>query len=184
MSSFAVIDTETNNEHDVMSIGIIVADSNNFERIDSRYYILSLEVSKGGMYCDRIYHTSHKHKKGSKVGVLKDLERWLDFHSVNDLFAYNARFDKNLLPELNNYRWHDIMPIAASKKHNPYIPDYLPCNSKGRLVRGYGVEPMLRMMYDENYIETHIAILDARDELKIMKLLGHNIHFYPKMKNF
>ena len=181
MSSFAVIDTETNHERDVMSIGILVADSSNFNRIDSRYYILPLELSKGGKYSDIVYHTSHMHKKGSKVGVLKNLESWLDFHCVNDLYAYNAHFDKSLLPELNCYRWHDIMKIAANKNHNPFIPDDLPCRSNGNLKKGYGVESMLRLMYDENYIETHIAIEDAMDELKIMKLLGHNIHYYPKI---
>lgn len=182
MSNFAVIDTETNWKHEVMSIGILVADSNGFDIIASYYYILYPEVSKGGKYKDKIYHISHEHKKGNRVGVLKDLESWLDFYCVNDVYVYNAKFDKNLLPELNSYRWHDIMEIAANKNHNPYIPDDSPCNRKGKLKRGYGVESMLRMMGDENYIETHIAILDAIDELRIMKLLGHDIHYYPKLR--
>lgn len=182
MSTFAVIDTETNYNREVMSIGILVADSSNFEIIDSRYYILSLEVARGGKYSNRIYHTSHEHIKGSRHGVMNHLERWLEFHSVNDLYAYNAGFDKGGLPELNSYRWHDIMRIAANKNHNPYIPDDLPCNKNGKLKKGFGVEPMLQMMYDEDYIETHIAILDAIDELKIMELLGHPIHFYPKIR--
>ena len=37
---FAVIDTETNWKDEVMSIGVLIAKSSNFERTDSRYYIL------------------------------------------------------------------------------------------------------------------------------------------------
>lgn len=44
---FAVIDTETNWNDEVMSIGIMIANSDNFKRIDSRYYILSQEASIG-----------------------------------------------------------------------------------------------------------------------------------------
>ena len=100
---------------------------------------------------------------------------------VDDLFAYNASFDKNHLPELSDFCWHDIMKVAAYKQHNPCIPDYLPCCKTGRLKRGYGVEPMLQMLGVEDYCETHNAIVDARDELRIMVELGYDIDFYPEI---
>lgn len=45
--------------------------------------------------------------------------------------------------------------------------------------RGYGVEPILRMLgEDKHYEETHNAYFDALDELKIVQLLGHGIEVY------
>jgi hypothetical protein len=41
------------------------------------------------------------------------------------------------------------------------------------------VEPILRMLSgNSNYCETHNAVLDALDELKIMQLLGHDLEKY------
>ena len=46
-------------------------------------------------------------------------------------------------------------------------------------LRGYGVEPMLRMLSgDRTYRETHNAMFDAVDELEIMRLMGHHILNY------
>ena len=43
-SHFAVIDTETNWHDEVMSIGIVIADSVNFKPIGAKYYLLDPEV--------------------------------------------------------------------------------------------------------------------------------------------
>lgn len=100
-------------------------------------------------------------------------------YDVDTVFAYNASFDRNHLPELRNYRWHDIMRLAAYRQYNPKIPKNADCCSTGRLKRGYGVEPMLRLLSQQYcYQETHNAILDARDELEIMRLLGYKIEDY------
>lgn len=40
MSRIAVIDTETNWYNEVMSVGAVVADINNYKALDSRYYII------------------------------------------------------------------------------------------------------------------------------------------------
>ena len=47
---FAVIDTETNWNDQVMSIGIVVADEENWKKIDSKYYIIDPEYRVGGMF--------------------------------------------------------------------------------------------------------------------------------------
>ena len=47
---FAVIDTETNWNNEVMSIGVLIARCRNFKKTDSRYYILPSEEKVGGMY--------------------------------------------------------------------------------------------------------------------------------------
>ena len=48
--NFAVIDTETNWNDEVMSIGIVAADARSKEKIDSLYYIISPEYQVGGIY--------------------------------------------------------------------------------------------------------------------------------------
>ena len=178
---FAVIDTETNWNDEVMSIGVLIARCRNFKTIDSRYYILPKEEKVGGMYLKSMRKTDHDIITGHRVEVIDDLKLLLNSNGVDDLFAYNASFDKRHLPELSDFCWHDIMKIAAYKQHNPYIPDHLPCCKTGRLKRGYGVEPMLQMLGVEEYSETHNAVHDAMDELKIMVELGYEIEFYPEI---
>jgi len=65
------------------------------------------------------------------------------------------------------------MRLAAYRQFNPCIPACADCYSTGRLKRGYGVEPILRLLSGkQRYQETHNAVLDALDELSIMRLLG------------
>ena len=178
---FAVIDTETNWNDDVMSIGVLIARSKNFKHTDSRYYILPQEEKVGGMYSKSMRSTTHEILTGHRGDVIDDLRLLLNSNGVDDLFAYNASFDKRHLPELSDFSWHDIMKVAAYKQHNPHIPDHLPCCKTGRLKRGFGVEPMLQILGEEDYCESHNAIRDARDELMIIKILGYEIDFYPEI---
>ena len=55
---FAVVDTETNWNDEVMSIGVLIARSKNFERTDSRYYILPREEKVTGKYSDSMRITN------------------------------------------------------------------------------------------------------------------------------
>lgn len=178
---FAVIDTETNWNDEVMSIGVLIANSKDFNHTDSRYYILPREEKVGGMYSKAMRKTSHDILTGHRFDVIDDLKMLLNSNGVDDLFAYNASFDKRHLPELSDFSWHDIMKVAAYKQHNPHIPNHLPCCKTGRLKRGFGVEAMLQILGVEDYCETHNAIIDARDELRIMKILDYEIDFYPEI---
>lgn len=54
--------------------------------------------------------------------VLEDLCDWLSQAGITSLFAYNAGFDRNHLPELRGFNWYDIMRIAVYRQHNPKIP--------------------------------------------------------------
>ena len=74
------------------------------------------------------------------------------------------------------------MRLAAYKQYNHKIPDDMPCYATGRLKRGYGVEPMLRLLSGTtSYHESHNALHDAIDELKIMQLLGYPLDTYKKL---
>ena len=175
MPCFAVIDTETNWADQVMSIGMVIADTDTFRPVEAKYYILPEYCQIGGMYYDALFlETPVKPICCTRQEAVQDLLAWLAQHGVSAIFAYNASFDRNHLPELRALRWYDIMRLAAYRQHNPKIPVNADLCSTGRLKRGYGVEPMLRLLSGSSgYRETHNAILDALDELEIMRLLGH-----------
>ena len=119
-----------------------------------------------------LYFDSESDNKAGSHDAYEDFK-------IGDVFAYNAAFDRNHLPELKHFSWYDIMRLAAYRQHNPKIPACADCCATGRLKRGYGVEPMLRLLSDNrSYHETHNAIYDAMDELEIMKLLHHNLSAY------
>ncbi len=71
------------------------------------------------------------------------------------------------------------MRLAAYRQYNLAIPSSADCFKTGRLKRGYGVEDILKMLSkNKRYRETHNAVLDAQDELEIIRLLGHDIIEY------
>lgn len=180
MEKFAVIDTETNWADQVMSIGTVIADADTFEAIDSKYHILPIECQIGGMYESTLFlETPVQPILCARSEAVQDLREWFAQYGVHSIFAYNACFDRNHLPELRDFDWYDIMRLAAYRQHNPKIPATAECFSTGRMKRGYGVEPMLRLLSGRNtYHETHNAYFDAQDELEIMGLLGHGLCKY------
>ena len=180
MPYFAVIDTETNWVDQVMSIGTVIADADTFRPVAAKYHILPAYCEVGGMYYDVLFlETPVKPICCTRQAAMKDLLTWYDQYGVTSIFAYNARFDKTHLPELGSFTWHDIMRLAAYRQHNPKIPETADLYRTGRLKRGYGVEPMLRLLSgNRRYQETHNALFDALDELEIMRLLGHDLKDY------
>ena len=180
MGNFAVIDTETNWADQVMSIGAVIADSGTFRPLSAQYHILPAECAVGGMYYDTLFlDTPVKSILCTRTEAMTDLRRWFRQHEVTSIFAYNACFDRNHLPELRGFDWYDIMRLAAYRQHNPKIPADAYLCSTGRLKRGYGVEPMLRLLSgNRTYRETHNAVFDAVDELEIIHLLRQNLDEY------
>ena len=180
MSKFAVIDTETTWGDEVMSIGVAIAGSENFELVDKRYYILTPFKSHGGMYTYALYINGIKPDlECSREKAMPELYQFLSAHGVEAMFAYNAAFDHRHLPELSHLTWHDIMKVAAYRQHNPKIPGCAECYGTGRLKRGYDVESIYRMLSENSrYCEKHNALTDAIDELEIMRLLNHKLSKY------
>lgn len=177
--TFAVIDTETNWDDAVMSIGIVVADSGTLQEIDAVYYIIDPEYRVGGMYESELGLSGKSVCVANRGQALKEIKSWLKTYHVQKLFAYNASFDKRHLPEYGKYEWYDIIRLAAYRQYNKAIPYSADCCKTGRLKQGYGVENILKMLSrNKRYSETHNAVLDAKDELKIMQLLGHGIDEY------
>lgn len=177
--TFAVVDTETNWNDEVMSIGVVVADSRTKEKIDSVYYIIDPEYRVGGMYASELRTDEKSACVTDRKQALNEIGEWLDSYHVQKLFAYNASFDKRHLPEYGRFDWYDIMKLAAYRQYNKAIPGSAECCKTGKLKHGYGVESILKMLNrDRGYSETHNAVLDAEDELQIMQLLGHGLSKY------
>lgn len=183
MGYFAVIDTETNWIDQVMSIGTVIADGDSFRIVDGKYHVISPEFQIGGMYEGQLFSDARlKPAVCTRRQALEEIRFWLQSFGVADLYAYNACFDRNHLPELGDFVWHDIIRMAAYRQHNPHIPADADCCRTGRLKRNYGVEPMLRLLSGQgSYHETHNALLDAMDELEIMHLLGIHPGDYIKL---
>lgn len=183
MGRFAVIDTETNWADQVMSIGTVIANEDGFRVVDSQYHILTPELAIGGMYEATLFlDTPVNPVLCSREQAIAELRDWFGKHGVRAIFAYNAAFDRNHLPELRDFAWYDIMRLAAYRQHNPKIPATADCCTTGRLKRGYGVEAMLRLLAgNAAYRESHNAYWDAVDEVKIMGLLGHDLSRYIKL---
>ena len=122
-SKFAVIDTETNWHDEVMSIGIVIADAETKEKVDSVYYIIEPEYRVGGMYSGELRLDEEGVRVMDRESALAEIRQWLDAYRVQALFAYNASFDKRHLPEYAGYKWYDIMRLAAYRQYNKAIPD-------------------------------------------------------------
>ncbi|MGN0483859.1 MAG: hypothetical protein ACI4HI_09940 [Lachnospiraceae bacterium] len=182
--NIAVIDTETTFSNDVMSIGIVIADSGNF-RIKGRLYLLIEPFYKmPAMFSYAIYHGRTKADgivdRSKAISMINEFMRK---NCADSFYAYNGRFDKSHLPELSCYKWYDIMRIAAYRQFNPCISSDKPCCSTGRLKSGYNVECIYNMLSGgPAYFESHNAVMDAEDELKIMAMLGHDISVYEIAK--
>lgn len=183
MGRFAVIDTETNWVDRVMSIGTVIADTDTFQLIDAKYHVLVPEYLVGGMYESTLFcDPSQPPRMCSREEALQELTDWFCANNIHSLFAYNACFDRNHLPELGAFDWFDIMRLAAYRQYNRKIPADADCCSTGRLKRGFGVEPMLRLLSGEpRYCETHNALHDAMDELEIIRLLGYGLQAYKAL---
>lgn len=180
----AVIDTETNYDDEVISIGTVIADPKGFQLLDRQYLILTPECRKPAMFslqlsCERTKADAVLNRREAMSEVI----RLLSGYGVDDVFAYNAKFDHSHLPELQTYSWFDIMKIAAYRQYNHSIPDSMPCCRTGRLQGGYGAESIYRMLSGQRcYCEVHNALADAEDELTIMRLLEQDITVYEKAR--
>ena len=176
---FAVIDTETNWKNVVMSVGIVIAEEGQFVALDNKYIIIEEAAKVGGMYSYALNIKGKTPQMTDRTGAVKAIKEYLNSFGIKSIFAYNASFDARVLPELNEYSWHDILKLAAYKQHNPKIPDDAKCCSTGRLKSGYKVENILNMFGEEGYMEFHNALTDAVDELRIMRYLKYGIGDYP-----
>ena len=180
----AVIDTETTWSAKVMSLGVVVGSADRFELLGSFYCTIVPHIYEGGMYTYALYAGGLEPDFECALDMaIEKIDSFLLQNNISRIFAYNASFDLHLLKELSHYEWYDIMKVAAYRQFNSKIPKHADCYKTGRLKRNYGVEEIYRMLSeDKQYFETHNALFDAMDELKIMKMLNQDISIYPVME--
>ena len=183
-STFAVIDTETNFDDEVISIGVVIADTLSFNPIESKYYIITPECSRPAMYSNSLVVSNIPvDLKQSRQIVIDSVIELMENHETESIFAYNAKFDYNHLPELCCYEWYDIMKLASNINYNKFIPSTVECFSNGKIKKNYGVQPIIQLLTNNPaYLELHNALQDALDELTIMRIIGHKIDAYKRKK--
>lgn len=175
----AVLDTETNWDDRLMSVGVVTARDGEFTPIERLYFVIDPEYTRGGIYEDSLFLPGVEPTVLSMDEAVAALSAFFKERGITRLFAYNARFDRAVLSGITGFRWFDIMGLAQYRQFNPAIPKTAECWSTGRMKRGFGVEPILRMLSgDPAYCEQHNALTDAVDELSIMRLLGHGAETY------
>lgn len=177
MSRIAVIDTETNFDDEVMSVGIAIGEEGSYILKDTLYIVVSPAYQKPSLY-GGVLAAEKPDGVGSYADTLRACRSFLQKHEVTKVFAYNARFDYHHLPQLRDYAWFDIMRLAAYRQYNPAIPACADCCSTGKLRRGYRAEDIYRMLSRDIYFEKHNALTDAVDELAIMRMLRHPTEVY------
>ena len=182
---FALIDVETSYAEKVISIGIVISDDVSFNARKFKYFRITEHENTPAMYSESLdlglfVLNPKEHESRTKyLDAIKSIKQLLSDNGVKNLFAYNANFDKRHLPELRAFCWHDIIEKAAYKQTNKKIPADSDFYGTGRLKRGYSMEAMYRLLTEDvNYLETHNALIDAFDELEIMKLLKFRVARY------
>ncbi|WP_462088315.1 hypothetical protein [Mesomycoplasma hyopneumoniae] len=183
--NIAVIDVETNYQNEVFSVGVVIADSTNFKSIDKKYWIIKNNLKVGGMYARNILAPLPLEFREETIfletrkEMIVYLIKFLKYYEVKNWFSY-TKFDFRHLPELHkSFKHNDISIFAKNKQFNKYIPLNAETSKNGDLKRGWKAEDIYRMLTkDENYFETHNALLDAIDELRIMELLNLDIETF------
>ena len=91
MGSFAVIDTETNWEDEVMSIGCCIADADTFGVISAKYHVLIPECEIGGMYYDALFpDTPVRPMLCSRYEAISDLLAWFFRYDVRHVSPHRS----------------------------------------------------------------------------------------------
>ncbi|WP_167871266.1 hypothetical protein [Mesomycoplasma hyopneumoniae] len=183
--NIAVIDVETNRQNEVFSVGVVIADSTNFKSIDKKYWIIKNNWKVGGMFARNILAPLPLEFRGETIfletreEMIVQLIYFLKSNEVKNWFSY-TKFDFRHLPELHkSFKHNDISIFAKNKQFNKYIPLNAETSKNGDLKSGWNAENIYRMLTkDKNYFETHNALLDAIDELRIMELLNLNIETF------
>lgn len=172
MSRFALIDTETTFFDELMSVGVLIINSDSYCEEECYYGIITPECTHPAMYSDVLRDGRARiDNESSRADILQDVKDMLTRHGVEHIAAYNASFDARHLPELSSYTWIDILKTAAYVQYNPFLSADCDCCATGKIRSGYSVEEMLGIVSGRCNYEVHNALCDCYDELAIMKFM-------------
>ena len=94
-----VIDTETTWENNLMTVGAVAANSN-FEILDMFYGGIDSALKRGGKYSYIVKEKKLEMDRTTEDKLLTSLYEFYKKNNCEKIFAYNATFDKRLLPSL------------------------------------------------------------------------------------
>ena len=177
---FAILDAETNWNNMIMSIGVVICDVETFIPQVFRYFIIEPEYKFEGLYSRTLdLHEQAITERCTRKVAISHIDDLFRSYCVKCILSYNTEFNHGMLPELDYYMWYDIMPIAANRNYNCMISKHADCYENGLLKRRYGIEPIIRCLYNtKDYHQTHNALFNAVDELKIIQRLGYSLNSY------
>ena len=179
---FAVLDIETNWQQEMMSVGMVIADDEQFVAVEKIYCIISPECQVGGLYSCALRNVNEKLiQTCTRAEAISNLTNVLSNYHVRSIFSYNAKFDYRFLPELHHYVWHDIMCVAANINTNDKLPPDEEYYRTGLLKRK-SFERIMRLIYWKGYTESHNALCDAVDELQLMGIINQKLETYAEYK--
>ncbi|MHA0261381.1 hypothetical protein [Mesomycoplasma ovipneumoniae] len=186
----AVIDVETNYDSEIFSVGVVIADSANFQWFDKKYWVIKNNWKVGGMYIHQTFlplplkFREEINVVQTRKEMITQLIHFLKSYKVKNWFSY-TKYDFKHLPELHkSFKHNDISIFTKSKQFNKHIPLSAELTKNGDLKRGWNAQDIYRMLTkDRRYIETHNALLDAMDELRIMELLDLDIETFLNPNN-
>lgn len=75
---FAVIDTETNWDNEVMSIGVVIAEDGDFEALESKYIIIEKAAKRGGMFSNTLWVKGQDPEVTDREGAIAGLIEFLN----------------------------------------------------------------------------------------------------------
>lgn len=169
-SYIAIIDTETGDtiyQNDTLvSFGIIIL--NPMLQVVQTFYSKVKNNASYIMYEKGLYMGTDTPVCTTNKAI-DIIHQFLKHYRIQQLMAYNAPFDRNVLQRNGLSRqvdWFDLMPPARNIQTNRHITPDMKLFSTGNLRKGYSVDKMLK--YVLNVSETHNAMVDALDESLIL----------------
>ena len=177
----AIIDTKTNYLGNAISIGVAIVNAQ-FEIQQAQYYLIPEELmnehaSKDDYDIVHVYKTYY----GRLFDCQNHIRTILNQYNITNIYAYNAFYVKQTLPEMNNYNWFDVARIATYKQYNHKIPINTKCDENGQLLR-YTLSNVMELMTNGYYRYVNHALYNALDIIQLMKYIGLSIDKYEHAK--
>ena len=111
---FAVIDTETNQQDEVMSIGVVIAHKNTYHIAAEKYYVITPECEQPAMYGYALNDYT-PFTKCNRSKVMSDLRSFLQNYCVEDIFAYITQSDccETLIIRIFFIKWNFTLNLNS-----------------------------------------------------------------------
>ena len=144
MSFIAVIDTETNWEDRVMSVGTVLADGDTFRPLAARYHVFPPECQVGGMYDSVLFlKTPVPPRLCTRQEAMEELCRWLKGHERYEDLHKVAHRAAEIYP-FDEWQVWEIDSLIGMSRYKEGLEVYQ--NTEKLLFDEMGVAPSERLL--------------------------------------